>query len=170
MLKRALLAGVVLAATGVVAPVWAGVVASGSTSATHSPSSAPGPSGYTPLIDFSVPSSGAYAVTVADCCVVGDYYDVLVDGVLIGTTPTVTNGVSTQLSVGTFIDMLAAGGHQIQMHDEGGPFNGQYPAGLSWSVATTVPELSTWAMMGLGFAGLAFAGYRSSRKGAAFAT
>jgi hypothetical protein len=32
-----------------------------------------------------------------------------------------------------------------------------------------IPELSTWAMMGLGFAGLAFAGYRGSRKSAAFA-
>ena len=29
---------------------------------------------------------------------------------------------------------------------------------------TPVPEASTWAMMGLGFAGLAFAGYRSSRR------
>jgi PEP-CTERM motif len=33
-----------------------------------------------------------------------------------------------------------------------------------------VPEPSTWAMMALGFAGLAFAGYRRSRKPAAFAT
>ena len=28
---------------------------------------------------------------------------------------------------------------------------------------SAVPELSTWAMMGLGFAGLAFAGYRSRK-------
>jgi hypothetical protein len=34
---------------------------------------------------------------------------------------------------------------------------------------TTVPEPSTWAMLALGFAGLGFAGYRRSRKGAAFA-
>ncbi len=32
-----------------------------------------------------------------------------------------------------------------------------------------VPEPSTWAMMALGFAGLAFVGYREWRKGAAFA-
>jgi hypothetical protein len=32
-----------------------------------------------------------------------------------------------------------------------------------------VPEPSTWAMMGLGFLGLAFAGYRSRRATAAFA-
>ena len=31
------------------------------------------------------------------------------------------------------------------------------------SVSTAVPEPSTWAMMGLGFAGLAFAGYRTRR-------
>jgi hypothetical protein len=35
--------------------------------------------------------------------------------------------------------------------------------------ATAVPEPSTWAMMLLGFVGLGFAGYRGSRKGAAFA-
>jgi hypothetical protein len=34
---------------------------------------------------------------------------------------------------------------------------------------TAMPEPSTWAMMALGFAALAFAGYRGSRKGAAFA-
>ena len=30
-------------------------------------------------------------------------------------------------------------------------------------ITTSVPEPSTWAMMGLGFAGLAFAGYRARR-------
>jgi hypothetical protein len=30
-------------------------------------------------------------------------------------------------------------------------------------IATSVPELSTWVMMGLGFAGLAFVGYRARR-------
>jgi hypothetical protein len=37
------------------------------------------------------------------------------------------------------------------------------------SGASPVPEISTWAMMLLGFAGLAFAGYRASRRGAALA-
>jgi hypothetical protein len=32
-----------------------------------------------------------------------------------------------------------------------------------------IPEASTWAMMALGFAALGFAGYRTSRKGVAFA-
>ena len=35
--------------------------------------------------------------------------------------------------------------------------------------ATTVPEVSTWAMMLLGFAGLGYAGLRSSRTKEAFA-
>ena len=36
-------------------------------------------------------------------------------------------------------------------------------------ISDTVPEASTWAMMIVGFAGLAFASYRSSRKTAALA-
>jgi hypothetical protein len=35
---------------------------------------------------------------------------------------------------------------------------------------TTVPELSTWAMLALGFAGLGFAGYRTSRRSASVAS
>jgi hypothetical protein len=39
--------------------------------------------------------------------------------------------------------------------------------GLSGTLTvTSVPEASTWAMMLLGFAGLGFAGYRTSRKAA----
>jgi hypothetical protein len=34
---------------------------------------------------------------------------------------------------------------------------------------STVPELSTWAMLALGFAGLGFAGYRTSRRSAPIA-
>jgi hypothetical protein len=33
------------------------------------------------------------------------------------------------------------------------------------TVTPTIPESSTWAMMLLGFAGLAFAGYRKARNG-----
>jgi hypothetical protein len=35
---------------------------------------------------------------------------------------------------------------------------------LTGSVPGAVPEPATWAMMGIGFAGLAFAGYRRRRK------
>jgi hypothetical protein len=37
------------------------------------------------------------------------------------------------------------------------------------NVTLPVPEPSTWAMMGLGFAGLAFAGYRGRRAATAIA-
>ena len=37
------------------------------------------------------------------------------------------------------------------------------------NVTLSAPELSTWAMMGLGFAGLAFAGYRLRRTATAIA-
>ncbi|MGH6799312.1 MAG: PEP-CTERM sorting domain-containing protein [Roseiarcus sp.] len=40
---------------------------------------------------------------------------------------------------------------------------------VSAGVTASTPEPSTWAMMLLGFAGLAFAGYRASRKAAAVA-
>jgi hypothetical protein len=41
----------------------------------------------------------------------------------------------------------------------------------SWSLTapSTVPEPATWAMMGIGFAGLAFAGYRARKRTAAVA-
>lgn len=50
-----------------------------------------------------------------------------------------------------------------------------YPGNPAWTgpaadanlTLTAVPEPSTWAMMALGFAGLGFAGYRTSRKSAA---
>jgi hypothetical protein len=42
---------------------------------------------------------------------------------------------------------------------------GSFRASFSGNAsASAVPELSTWAMLGLGFAGLGFAGFRSSRK------
>jgi PEP-CTERM motif len=44
-----------------------------------------------------------------------------------------------------------------------------YVAAIGGLSIATVPEPSTWAMMLLGFAGLGFAGYRASRKGASVA-
>ena len=46
---------------------------------------------------------------------------------------------------------------QTSVSDSGSAFGGS----VSWAAA--VPEPSTWALMGLGFAGLAFTGYRSRR-------
>ena len=45
---------------------------------------------------------------------------------------------------------------------------GIHISGVTLTVST-VPELSTWAMLALGFAGLGFAGYRTSRRSAPIA-
>ena len=44
-----------------------------------------------------------------------------------------------------------------------------FPSALQGSVALGTPEPSTWALMALGFAGLGFAGLRSSRRNVALA-
>jgi hypothetical protein len=44
------------------------------------------------------------------------------------------------------------------------------PVGGTGTIASGVPEPATWVMMGLGFAGFGFAGWRRSRKAAAHAT
>jgi F5/8 type C domain/PEP-CTERM motif len=49
----------------------------------------------------------------------------------------------------------------------GGPDQG---AGINQLSVEAVPEPATWAMMGIGFAALAFAGYRTSRKAVSMAT
>ena len=74
-------------------------------------------------------------------------------------------GVMFSLSNGDVVDMYSNGG-------DGGPIYGvvafSAATGPDYTSATgltlNVPEPSTWAMMGLGFAALGFAGYRKSRK------
>jgi hypothetical protein len=74
-------------------------------------------------------------------------------------------GVMFSLSNGDVVDMYSNGG-------DGGPIYGvvvfSAAAGPDYTSAgglsLTAPEASTWSMMLLGFAGLAFAGYRTSRK------
>lgn len=50
-----------------------------------------------------------------------------------------------------------------------GPFSTASVQSMSnlFSVIYSVPEPSTWAMMIIGFAGMALAGYRASRRGVA---
>lgn len=50
------------------------------------------------------------------------------------------------------------------------PASNQYGPVIGNVSVSAVPELSTWAMMLAGFAGLGFAGYRRSRKNATLAT
>jgi hypothetical protein len=77
------------------------------------------------------------------------------------------------------LGLVNAGGAQVYSGPESSPvfapgsfilgdLNG-IGAGRGTLTFTAVPEPSTWAMMLLGFAGLAFAGYRASRRTTALA-
>jgi 3D (Asp-Asp-Asp) domain-containing protein len=65
----------------------------------------------------------ALTVTVNDCCCPGDFYQVAVDGSLIGTTPNLAPpwgcDFSGPLSSGSFTTSLAAGVHLITVRDAG---------------------------------------------------
>ena len=67
-----------------------------------------------------------------------------------------------------------ANGDHVDLYSNGGSRAGRYGV-VVWAdraadytsaggLSVSTPEPSTWAMMVLGFAGLGFAGYRSSRK------
>jgi hypothetical protein len=57
-------------------------------------------------------------------------------------------------------------GHRnyFQYDDGADPINPVSPSHIIYAGTVGVPEMSTWAMMLIGFAGLGFAGYR--RRGA----
>jgi len=64
--------------------------------------------------------------------------------------------------------VLATGNDTLTFtYDDGGSLNADHPANLGLdtvSVASAVPEPSTWAMMILGFAGVGFMAYRRTKK------
>jgi hypothetical protein len=72
-------------------------------------------------------------------------------------TPTITG--STSNGRFTFVDSFADITGITVSESLGAPSNSFEIA----QITTSVPEPSTWVMMGLGFAGLAFAGYRARR-------
>jgi PEP-CTERM motif len=62
---------------------------------------------------------------------------------------------------------MYTGTEQNPMFSPSGPFvvtNVFVPGGVDHLTISEVPEPSTWAMMALGFAGLGFARYRTSRR------
>ena len=153
MLKKALVVSTALVGLSMVsAPASAGLIFSTVTTAVA-------PSGLTPDVSFTTGYTGPVEVTVTDCCITGDYYETWLNGVSIGTTPFVPVG-GPDYSTGTFAGSVAAGTNFVQLQDQ---ILTQLPAGVSVSISG-VPEPSTWAMMGLGFAALGFAGYRRARK------
>lgn len=66
--------------------------------------------------EFTNSAFGFLTVTVEDCCIVGDYYEIWVDGALIGTTPN-PGYPGTTLSVGSATIWLAPGTHSIEIRD-----------------------------------------------------
>lgn len=67
--------------------------------------------------EFTNTAFGYLTVTVADCCVIGDYYEIWVDGVLVGTTPDPGYPGGSSLSVGSVTVWLAPGTHTIEIRD-----------------------------------------------------
>jgi hypothetical protein len=77
-------------------------------------------------------SEGDVDISVRDDFLVGDRYEVLVDGVLVGTTPAVTCGGSVY-SEGTFKVKLTQGDHTLQFKNTCEPcFTGDPPCYDSW--------------------------------------
>lgn len=72
--------------------------------------------------ELTVSAFGFLTVTVEDCCYVGDYYEIWVDGVMIGATPDpgvygVVPADPPYLSVGSATVWLAPGVHTIEIRD-----------------------------------------------------
>jgi hypothetical protein len=75
-------------------------------------------------------------------------------------TPTITGSTSNDRF--TFVDS-SADITSIILAERSGFFSVPTNSFEIAQITTSVPEPSTWAMMGLGFVGLAFAGYRAHR-------
>jgi hypothetical protein len=112
-------------------------------------------------------------------------YEFAPDGAGNFTAAAFLRGTDTEIYVTFYEDFAGQGGFSIgKDYPEGlyffGPVNAPYfPAGREYGIPgeflvfvtapVTTPELSTWAMMLLGFAGLGYAGYRRSRKAVSIA-
>lgn len=123
-------------------------------------------------IGFTMPATGLFRITVNDCCVVGDVFEVILDGVSLGMTSSEPIGGST-LSTGAWTLSLLAGSHTYDITDitlqylgYASPFGGGTvdpgfsPAGLE-VIGETVPEPAAWSTM-IG-AGLLLLGFRRRR-------
>ncbi len=135
--------------------------------------------------DWTLTYAGIYSISVGidDCCMYGDYFDVFVDGSLVGTTPVVAKDGTDGYSQGSFEVTLGTGTHIIDFQDAllrdyylvAGPtgFGGTVDAGYSPAGATVtisqvsaapVPEPSTILLMGIGLLGLVGYSRKRSKK------
>jgi hypothetical protein len=85
--------------------------------------------------EFTNSAFGFLTVTVGDCCVIGDYYEIWIDGVLKGTTPNPGYPGGSTLSVGSVKVWLAPGTHTIEIRDalDFSLYPGMCPAGYTVS-------------------------------------
>ena len=133
--------------------------------------------------DWSITDSGWYTVSVgiSDAFLYGDYFDVFVDGALIGTTPIVSKTGSDGYSAGSFDVLLEDGPYIIDFVDvllrdyyliEGpagfdGTVTASYsPAGAYVDISATasVPEPATMLLLGSGLIGLGVLGRKKLFK------
>jgi hypothetical protein len=128
---------------------------------------APGPGGLVGGIGGPIgivaPTVGTLTISVWDCCLIGDVYETLLDGVSLGTTTPQPIGGGT-LSSGVFTAFVGVGAHTIDIWDivhsyigVASPFGGGVvppgysPAGLTVG-ATMVPEPATYGLLGAALA------------------
>jgi fibro-slime domain-containing protein len=82
-----------------------------------------------------------------------------------GNLVTGLGGVHADTPAPTDTVTLSGGAHNIELfYADRYQTNAALNFGLDSTGITPVPEASTWAMMGLGFAGLGFAGFRARRS------
>jgi len=105
--------------------------------------------------DFSAQATGIYPSSPATL-------EFLINGTQVGSTLTLNGAVPDWITFSSNWSSGAGGSVTLSIIDTNTVASGN-DFGVDHISLAAVPELSTWGMMGLGFAGLAFAGYRSRK-------